>query len=343
MRLRAPLPDCARSWLRSDRISGSFCSAYGEGQVVAFSPSDRPQPIEAPVAGRLSDWFVQEGSRVDVGDPIVRIVDIDPELLVRLRAELDAMKTRVTAAEAALRTARIDVRRQRELERKGLAARRQLEQAIIKEAEAVESLSQARASLIEVERRLAQQDVQLVTAPRSGVIARRFAGEQTVLVTQGDELAVIVPLDVDPAVEIWIDGNDLPLVSRGDEVRLQFEGWPALQMSGWPAVAVGTFGGRVVVIDQAEVGHPGQFRLLVRPGPEDDWPSSRLLRQGILAHGWVLLRQVPLGFELWRRFNDFPPSLPPGQNANELWMEEPTKRGVEPTVTASSAPTPSKR
>jgi adhesin transport system membrane fusion protein len=34
------------------------------------------------------------------------------------------------------------------------------------------------------------------------------------------------------------------------------------------------------------------------------------MRHGLRAHGWVLLDRVPLGFELWRRFNAFPPRLP---------------------------------
>jgi hypothetical protein len=29
----------------------------------------------------------------------------------------------------------------------------------------------------------------------------------------------------------------------------------------------------------------------------------------VRVNGWVLLEQVKLGFELWRRFNGFPPSM----------------------------------
>lgn len=290
-------------------------TAYGDGQVVAYSPSERPQPIEAPVAGRVSDWYVREGTRVQKGDPVVRIVDVDPALLERLRAELDAMQARVAAAQAGLKTARLNVRRQADLLEEGLSSRIEFEKAVQQEAEARKDLADARASVIQVERRLAQQDIQLVTAPRDGVIARLIEGQGTMLVEPGDELALLVPVGVASAVELWVDGNELPLVSDGDEVRVQFEGWPALQMSGWPAVAVGTFGGRVATIDPADVGHPGEFRILVRPGPEDRWPAPELLRQGIRAHGWVLLRRVPLGFELWRRFNDFPPSRAAGEKA----------------------------
>ena len=99
-----------------------------------------------------------------------------------------------------------------------------------------------------------------------------------------------------------------------DHVRLQFEGWPALQFSGWPAVAVGTFGGKVVALDPAD--DKGKFRILVTPeskyGSDEDWPAGALLRQGVAAKGWVMLREVSLGWEVWRRLNGFPPIRPPG-------------------------------
>jgi hypothetical protein len=103
-------------------------------------------------------------------------------------------------------------------------------------------------------------------------------------------------------------------MSEGRQVRLQFEGWPAVQFTGWPSVAVGTFGGVISFIDAHDDGK-GYFRAVVVPDTRDEaWPEPRFLRQGVRAKGWVLLERVRLGFELWRRFNGFPPMLkdPPG-------------------------------
>jgi len=108
-------------------------------------------------------------------------------------------------------------------------------------------------------------------------------------------------------VELEIDGNDLPLIKKGDKVRLQFEGWPAVQFTGWPSVAVGTFGGRVYLVDPT-ANEKGHFRILVEPDPSDQpWPDGQYLRQGVRAQGWVLLDTVKVGWELWRRLNGFPP------------------------------------
>ena len=50
---------------------------------------------------------------------------------------------------------------------------------------------------------------------------------------------------------------------------------------------------------------------------EDGRPDNRYLRQGVRANGWVLLKQVPLGYEIWRQLNGFPPVVAdkePGQS-----------------------------
>jgi adhesin transport system membrane fusion protein len=139
----------------------------------------------------------------------------------------------------------------------------------------------------------------------------------------GQPLAVLVPDTMQTVVELWVNGNDMPLLHIGDKTRLQFEGWPAIQFVGWPSVAVGTFGGEVMLIDATDDG-TGRFRVLVAPEEaEEPWPSSRYLRQGVRANGWVLLKQVPLGFELWRRFNGFPPTASKG---GEQSKEGPQKK-----------------
>ena len=294
-------------------------TAFGDGQVVAYSPDERQQRVDAPLEGWLDEWFVQEGSHVAEGAPIARIVDNDPELLQRLRVEQEVAHARLKAAERALDTALRNVRRQWELFNQGLSSRKQYEEAQLKEADVMKELTSARVELARVDTRLARQGRQMVTAPRAGIILRRNAGVGSVYVKTGDPLAVLVPETRSRAVELWMDGNDLPLVMQKRQVRLQFEGWPALQASGWPSVAVGTFGGEVSVIDAAGSVQAGRFRVLVTPLPGQPWPEGHHLRQGVRAHGWVLLDQVPLGYELWRRFNAFPVSLsaPPTEQGSK--------------------------
>jgi multidrug efflux pump subunit AcrA (membrane-fusion protein) len=162
--------------------------------------------------------------------------------------------------------------------------------------------------LLRLDTRMARQSAQSVVAVRDGTILRLHASEGTEMVKTGDRIAVIVPDARDHAVEAWVSGNDAPLIAVGRHVRLQFEGWPALQFSGWPSVAVGSFGGRVALVDPTDDGK-GKFRVLITPDGQDPWPDSSYLRQGTRAHAWVLLDRVSLGFELWRQFNGFPASV----------------------------------
>ncbi len=187
-------------------------------------------------------------------------------------------------------------------------------QATVKVDSARAALRKAAADVAKLEKevldlqvKVARQQNQIITAPIDGYVFRlhRFQGGQ--IIKQGEPLMTIVPRTQELAVELWLDGNDAPLVQKGRHVRLQFEGWPAIQFSGWPSVAVGSFGGTVAVIDATDDGK-GKFRVLVVPDENDEpWPSARFLRQGVRAHGWVLLDRVRLGFEVWRRLNGFPP------------------------------------
>jgi multidrug efflux pump subunit AcrA (membrane-fusion protein) len=281
----------------------------GKGSVVVYSPSERQQDLQAPVDGRIERWHVHEGDKVSAGDPIVDIADIDPNIMDRLEIERRAAETKLEAAQKSVGTSKINLDRQKMLWSQGLSSRRSFELAELEYAKFLGEVSSASAELARIETKLARQASQSVTASRAGVVQRIVAPEGGVLVKQGDRLAVIVPESSDRAVELFVSGNDIPLLTVGREVRLQFEGWPAVQFAGWPSVAVGTFAGRVGVVD-ATGDEQGRFRIVVFPTDPTSWPDARYLRQGVRVVGWILLDEVRLGWELWRRFNAFPLNAP---------------------------------
>ncbi|MCS7025260.1 MAG: HlyD family secretion protein [Bryobacteraceae bacterium] len=184
-----------------------------------------------------------------------------------------------------------------------------IEEAKAARAIALTEIANANVELQRIDVRLARQSNQTVKAPRAGTIFRLLAQPGSEVLKASDPLAILIPETSSQTVELWVSGNDAPLITPGRKVRLQFEGWPAIQFVGWPAVAVGTFGGIVMLVDATDNGQ-GKFRVLVTPDPNDDpWPSNRWLRQGVRTNGWVLLNQVSLGYELWRQFNGFPPVI----------------------------------
>jgi multidrug resistance efflux pump len=188
-------------------------------------------------------------------------------------------------------------------------AQARIESARAEQQNAQSEVAEKQEQLTTLDVRIAQQNTQLVTAPRSGTIFRLLASPGAELVKAGDPVVALMPDAQSQAVELWVDGNDVPLIQEGRAVRLQFEGWPAVQFGGWPSVAVGTFGGRVALVDPSGDGQ-GRFRILVVADENDaPWPSPEFLRQGARANGFVLLDQVRLGYELWRQANGFPPTV----------------------------------
>lgn len=283
----------------------------GAGQIAALNPDDREQQINAPVPGRIEQWFVRDGSPVKAGDPIVRIADLDPLLIQRLQAEQVQLEVQLSAASIGLATAQLDLDRMRELFNEGLTARRDFEQAQIRVQEFRSRVAEAKANLARVAVNLSRQSEQTVYAPRDGFIQSLSAGDIATLVNAGDVLATFVPGATERVIEVFISGRDVALVEAGAEARIQFEGWPAVQFSGWPSVAVGTFNGIVTAVDPSAQAN-GQFRILIAedanaPHP---WPEERYARYGAKVRAWVLLETVPVGYEIWRQLNNFPPEVP---------------------------------
>lgn len=146
-----------------------------------------------------------------------------------------------------------------------------------------------------------------VIAPQAGIVVKALKAGIGETIKEGEAVCSIMPDASDLAVAMYVKAMDVPLISKGRKVRIQFDGWPALQFAGWPNVSVGTFGGQVEVIDFVN-SKPGEFRILVIPDQQDEtWPIQ--LRMGSGTKGWVMLNDVPIWFEIWRQLNGFPASI----------------------------------
>ncbi len=227
------------------------------------------------------------------------------------KSQLDAVKLEVTSLESELAA------KQAELEEKRRIAQTKIDYARAMQQDALGNAATIRKEIRDLEIKLAETSRLTITAPRDGTIFRMPIYEQGQTIKEGDPILTLIPETTQKAVELQVPGNDMPLVQVGQEVRLQFEGWPAVQFAGWPSVAVGTFSGKVVNVDATDNGK-GQFRILIIPNiTEPEWPSDRYLRQGVRVNGWVMLRRVPLGYEIWRQLNGFPVVLTEKEPGNE--------------------------
>ncbi|MCB1178425.1 MAG: HlyD family efflux transporter periplasmic adaptor subunit [Leptospiraceae bacterium] len=228
----------------------------------------------------------------------------------KARTDMNRAKASVSAAKSETIALESD---QSKVSTDGLAS---IEDAKASLASALSDLASAKADLPKIEASLSRQHSQSVKAPRDGTIMRLIVSQDGEMVKMGEPLSILIPDTNERAAEIWIDGNDMPLITDGREVRLQFQGWPVIQFSGWPGLSFGTFGGHVVLVDPTDNGS-GKFRVLVRPDKIKDWPPGKYLRQGVRVNAWIFLNRVSMGYEIWRRFNDFPPAIPMEKESKE--------------------------
>jgi multidrug efflux pump subunit AcrA (membrane-fusion protein) len=151
-----------------------------------------------------------------------------------------------------------------------------------------------------------------IVAPIDGTVVKMAQVGAGETVKPGEKLVRISPTSADKAAELVAEGIDAPLLNPGRKVRLLFYGIPAIPLPAWPELMAGTFGGVIKVVDQVDDGK-GNFRFWVVPDPDDrPWPEQMHVRQGTKVMGWVILNRVPLWYELWRRFNLFPPDYQEG-------------------------------
>jgi multidrug resistance efflux pump len=144
-----------------------------------------------------------------------------------------------------------------------------------------------------------------ITAPQNGQVTKAKKAGIGEMVKEGEMLVEIVPEKAQLAVELYIDPMDLPLINIGQPIRFIFDGYPAIVFSGWPAASYGTFSGIISAIERSTSDN-GKFRILaVENKQEKPWPAQ--LRIGGGASGIALLKNVSIGYELWRNINGFPP------------------------------------
>ncbi|MDC1188695.1 HlyD family secretion protein [Flavobacteriales bacterium] len=166
-------------------------------------------------------------------------------------------------------------------------------------------------SLIKLENQYVNYQIRngfyFITAPINGYITKTKVNGIGEIIKAGQQILTMMPNEYQMAVETYIDPIDLPLVSKNENVRIQFDGWPAIVFSGWPNASHGTYDGKIYAIDQF-ISSNGKYRVLIAPDTTKYvWPKA--LRVGAGASSMILLNDVSIFYELWRNINGFPPDF----------------------------------
>jgi multidrug efflux pump subunit AcrA (membrane-fusion protein) len=181
------------------------------------------------------------------------------------------------------------------------------------EGDRLSSLSEAnvsRADAAKLENQVANYTIRngmyIVTAPQDGQIVQAKKSGIGEIVKEGESVTLVVPYQNNNyAVEMFVRPVDLPLIDENQKVRFLFDGFPAIVFSGWPKGSYGTFGGKIIAYENS-ISDNGMFRVIVVEDAEDrKWPKQ--IKVGTGAQSIVLLKTVPIWYELWRNINGFPP------------------------------------
>lgn len=257
------------------------------------------------------------------------------------KARINALTAQINGNQASLDTAKFQKERFLRLYDNGLVSKRDLEVAerdfivASRELDSVRSelinikaemdtkidannavINRIQGEIAEIDNEIIRLDIDLsrqasrvIKSPKDGYVYRLHANSSAAFVNFGERLLTIIPSNAQRAVELIVDGRDTPLIEKGEEVRIEFEGWPAIQVSGWAKLGFGTFKGIVSFVDSFDNG-TGDFRVMIIPSDDDPWPSDQFLKQGTTVKSWIFLERVSIGYELWRLINGFPPRLP---------------------------------
>jgi membrane fusion protein, adhesin transport system len=225
--------------------------------------------------------------------------------LQEVKAKVISLQNKLLVSRQELINARI------ELNSIGAEYAEKISKAQSDKSSAISALATGEYEFSQLKNKIANVDIRrnqyFVKAPQDGYVVRALKMGIGETIKEGESIATLQPNQPQMAVEMYVRAMDVPLIKEGREVRLQFEGWPALVFSGWSSVSVGTFGGIVKVIDRVESKN-GEYRLLIVPKTGDEpWPPQ--VRMGSGVYGWVMLNNVPIWYEIWRQLNAFPPNL----------------------------------
>lgn len=155
-----------------------------------------------------------------------------------------------------------------------------------------------------------------ITAPQDGFVNKALQSGIGETFKSGTQIVSIMPLEIDLAVETFVDPIDLPLLHPGEHIRIIFDGWPAIFFSGWPNLSYGTYGGEIVAVSRTMDPQKGKFRVLIKEDPEEQpWPD--VIRAGSGAKTLALLNDVPVWYEVWRQINGFPPDYYKPKDSNK--------------------------
>lgn len=197
--------------------------------------------ISAHVVGKIQRLHVEEGDRIEAGEPFL---ELEKEAFLALRdgtaAQLEIQRSRLRQAQVALDDAALKLERMRRLSGEKIAAPEQLEAAELQHKSALQSLEQARQGVMQAEADAvkARDDLAKTTiyAPLAGRVIALNAEEGEVVVSgtmnnPGSVIGTIADLS-EILVKVDVDETEIVHVRPGQPATVHVDALPDQEYAG---------------------------------------------------------------------------------------------------------------
>lgn len=205
--------------------------------AAGYVTARREATVSSKVTGKLASVSIEEGEHVQEGQVLARLDDTDQQAQLALaRAQVAAARSQLGSLQAQLEQARRDLKRQRALGSRGLAAQQALEDA----ATSVDSLSaqltaqRSQVAVAEAQLHIARvnQEDTVIRAPFAGVVVAKAAqpGEIVSPMSAGGgytRTGICTVVDMS-SLEIEVDVNEAYInrVRPGQQVTAVLDAYP---------------------------------------------------------------------------------------------------------------------
>lgn len=270
-------------------------------QVVKASGELEPRVkvnISAHVIGKIEKLFVEEGDRIERGQPFLQL---EREAFLAQRdqwaAQLRSAQTAVRQAEVSLADARHKLQRSQRLQTEGIFSSEQLEAAQLAETSAELRLQESRETVSQMAANLtkAQDDLSKTTifAPLTGrvIVLNAEEGEVVVSGTMNNPASVIGTIaDMSEILAtVDVDETEVVKVKLGQEAVLKVDALPGKE-----------YHGRVVEVGSSGFNRPSQpdvtfFKVkILFNDPDEDLRADMSVRAEIetAEHGDTLVAPI---------------------------------------------------
>jgi HlyD family secretion protein len=235
------------------KVYAEAASPRDISQVIKASGAIDPKEkvnISAHVVGKIEKLYVQEGDRIQAGQPFLLM---EQQAYIAQRdqwaAQLRSFETGVAKAQAQLADARVRLDRARSLNRQGVISLEQLQAAELQETsarlavdEAREAVQQARANLVKAADDLTKTTIY---APLSGRVVKLNAEQGEVVVSgtmnnPGSVIGTIADLS-EILAKVDVDETEIVDVKVGQNAVVKVDAIPGRQYHG-KIIEVGSSG-----------------------------------------------------------------------------------------------------